>query len=184
MRVFLEPFLRPPTVLVAGHGRVSEEIARLSKEVGFRVMVDDPGATKECFPTADLLLTTNLDFSETPLEAGTYLVVATQHKGDDLYLEHALRSGSCRYIGLLASRHRTDLVLDKLRARGVSPEQLLKIRAPAGLFLGGIGPTEIALSIVAEMVALRRSASIAVKEGAEKAPRDQYLRRAVRERGG
>jgi xanthine dehydrogenase accessory factor len=142
MQVFLEPYPRPPTALIAGQGRVAEEIARLAGESGFRVVADD------------------LDPAKASLDSVAYLLVATQHKNDEILLERALRSPTCRYIGLLASRHRTDLVKDKLRARGCSETSLARLRAPAGLFFGGVGPTEIALAIVAEMVAVRRGARV------------------------
>jgi xanthine dehydrogenase accessory factor len=142
MQVFLEPYPRPPTALVAGHGRVAEEITRLAGEAGFRVVADD------------------LDPAKASLDYVAYLLVATQHKNDEVLLERALRLPSCRYVGLLASRHRTDLVKDKLRQRGCSEASLARLRAPAGLFFGGIGPTEIALAIVAEMVAVRRGARV------------------------
>ncbi|MFO0983391.1 MAG: XdhC family protein [Planctomycetota bacterium] len=160
MEVFLEPHGVAPTALIAGAGRVGEEIARVANEAGFRVVIDDPGASSDRFPTAHLLVRDDPDFRQAPLERGTYLIVATQHKGDDLLLARALESQRCRYIGLLASRHRAGLVREKLRARGLSEALIDTIRAPAGLFLGAIGPTEIALSIVSEMVAVRRNASI------------------------
>ena len=82
-------------------------------------------------------------------------MIATQHKNDHVWLQKALQ-GEAAYVALIASHHRARLVLDYLVAEGVAEEKIARIFAPAGLDLGGITPEEIALSIVSQIVALRR----------------------------
>jgi xanthine dehydrogenase accessory factor len=86
------------------------------------------------------------------------VVIATQHKGDHISAVRALRSPA-RYIAVIASRKRSRLVLDFLRGEGFTEEDLTRLRAPAGLDLGARTPEEIALSVVAEIVMLRRGGS-------------------------
>jgi xanthine dehydrogenase accessory factor len=83
------------------------------------------------------------------------VVIATHHKGDYAALRRILHSEAA-YIGLVASRRRAALVLGRLRGEGFAPACLARVRAPAGLSIGSQTPQEIALSIVAEMVSLRR----------------------------
>ena len=87
-------------------------------------------------------------------------MIATLHKNDHLWLQRALE-GEAAYVALIASAHRSRLVLDYLLAEGVSTEKVERVWAPAGLDLGAAGPEEIALSIMSQIVALRRGGSAA-----------------------
>jgi xanthine dehydrogenase accessory factor len=157
MKVYIEPFLPKPELVIAGHGRIAEMLAQLGALVGFSVIVADPGATPEAFPTASRLIATDLNSAEIQIGANSYVVIATQHKGDHLAIKKALE-GHPLYIALIASRKRSQLVSDYLRAAGVLPEQTteLRVRAPAGLDIGAQTPEEIALSIISEAVTVRR----------------------------
>ena len=158
MDVYIEPVLPKPELLIVGHGRIAETLATLGSLMGFRVTVDDPGADRRSFPAADQLITDDLDLSAPAIGSQTYVVIATQHKGDRISLEKALESQAA-YIALVSSRHRAALVLDYLAATGISREKLERVWAPAGLDLGASTPEEIALSIVSQIVALRRGGS-------------------------
>jgi xanthine dehydrogenase accessory factor len=160
MDVFIEPVLPKPKLLIVGHGRIAEALATLGHLVGFGVTVNDPAADREAFPNATNLVTEDFDLTETPIGAKTFVVIATQHKRDHLWLQKALE-GNAAYIALVASRHRAKLVLDYLAAAGLQPGRIASVRAPAGLDLGAATPEEIALSIVSEMVALRRGGRVA-----------------------
>jgi len=155
MDVYIEPVLPKPELLIVGHGRIAETLARLAGLMGFHVTVDDPGADRKSFPDVDRLITDDLDFSKFSLGPASFVVIATQHKGDHLSLQKALESQAA-YIALVSSRHRAALVLDYLAATGIPPEQLERVRAPAGLDIGAATPEEIALSIMSQMVAFRR----------------------------
>ena len=155
MDVYIEPVLPKPELLIVGHGRIAEALARLGSLMGFQVTVDDPSADRKSFPDADRLITDDLDFSKLSLGPASFVVIATQHKGDHVSLRKALESQAA-YIALVSSRHRAALVLDYLAATGIRPEQLERVWAPAGLDIGAATPEEIALSIMSQMVALRR----------------------------
>jgi xanthine dehydrogenase accessory factor len=158
MDVYIEPVLPKPDLLIVGHGRIAETLAALAQLMSFSVTVDDPSADRQSFPYADRLLTGDLDLSAANIDPRTFVVIATQHKGDHIWLQRAIEAGAA-YIALISSRHRAALVLDYVVANGVAPEKLARVWAPAGLDLGAATPEEIALSIVSQMVALRRGGS-------------------------
>jgi xanthine dehydrogenase accessory factor len=158
MRVFVEVFGARPRVLIAGGGHVGLEIAKLARSIGYRVAVVDDRpdfVTSERFPmAAELYVQTDLDsaLAAAPVDGNTCVVIAT-HAGD----ERALRrfAGSdCRYLGFLGSRRKVRVLVDRLRAEGFPDAQLARIRAPIGLDLGAETPEEIAVSIIAEIMAV------------------------------
>lgn len=155
MQVYIEPFLPKPELLIVGHGRIAETLSALGHVVNFSITVHDSAATKESFPTADRLVTSDTDLSKMQVGSNTYVVVATQHKDDHVSIKKALE-GRAPYVALVASRKRSKLVFDSLLNDGVSPEELSRVRVPAGIDLGGTSPEEIALSIMSEIVAVRR----------------------------
>ena len=155
MEVYIEPILPKPEILIAGHGRIAESLASLAYLLGFRVIVNDPGADRESFPQAERVIAEDFDLDQTPIGSNTYVIIATQHKNDHLWLQKALE-GSAAYVALIASQHRARLVLDYLAAEGLPPDTIARIFAPAGLDLGAVTPEEIALSIMSQIVILRR----------------------------
>ena len=164
MDVYIEPVLPQPELLIVGHGRIAEVLATIAHLMNFSVTVNDPAADPVAFPQATRLVTEDFDLSQTPIDSGTYVVIATLHKQDHLWLQKALEQNAA-YISLVASRHRSRLVLDYLLATGMPAEKIQRVWAPAGLDLGASTPEEIALSIVSQMVALRRGSSVkALKE--------------------
>src|SRR5436309_2259868 len=159
MDIFIEPVLPKPEVLILGHGRIAETLARLAHLMGFLVVVNDPMAERQSFPDADRLVTTDFNFSETPIPKNSYVVIATLHKNDHVWLEKALESEAA-YIALIASRHRAEIVFDYVTSAGVPAEKLERVSAPAGLDLGAVTPEEIALSVMSEIVAVRRGGNV------------------------
>ena len=159
MDVYIEPVLPRPELLIVGHGQIAETLATLGHLLGFRVSVNDPGAEPAAFPQAERVVTEDFDLVETPVGPHTHVVIATQHKKDHLWLQKALQ-GNAAYVALIASHHRARLVLDYLLATGISAEKVEKVWAPAGLDLGAASPEEIALSIMSQIVALRRGGSV------------------------
>lgn len=155
MDIFIEPVLPKPELLIIGHGRIAETLAALGDLMGFSITVNDPAADRSSFPRADRLVTEDFDLTETPIGSKSFVVIATQHKRDHLWLQKALQ-GNAAYVALIASHHRAKLVLDYLRAEGISEEKIATVYAPAGLPLGASTPEEIALSVISQMVALRR----------------------------
>lgn len=158
MRVYIEPVIPKPSVWIMGHGEVAEHISRLADMMGFAIIVNDAMATRDKFPDATRLIVDDIDYSElTPL-AGDFVVIATQHKGDHESMSRALKSDA-RYIALIASRKRSRLVMDYLRKKNFSEEDIKRVMAPCGLDIGARTPAEIALSVISEIVLVRRQAS-------------------------
>jgi len=155
MDVYIEPVIPAPELLIVGHGRIVEMLATLAHLMGFSVTINDPAADRASFPNAVRVVTEDFDLSESAIGSRTFLVIATMHKNDHLWLQKALE-GSAAYVALIASRHRSKLVLDYLLATGMPKEKVEKVWAPAGLDLGAATPEEIALSIMSQVVALRR----------------------------
>ena len=155
MEVYIEPVLPKPEILIAGHGRIAECLTSLAYLLGFRVIVNDPGADPVSFPQAERVIAEDFDLDQTPIGANTYVIIATQHKNDHLWLQKAVE-GSAAYVALIASQHRARLVLDYLAAEGLPADKIARIFAPAGLDLGAVTPEEIALSIMSQIVSLRR----------------------------
>jgi len=158
MDVYIEPVLPQPELVIAGHGRIAETLASLGHLMNFSVIIHDPQADRQNFPHAQRII--DKDFNVTQIVFGprTYVVIATLHKNDHLWLQRALE-GEAAYVALVASAHRSRLVLDYLLAEGTPAEKIERVWAPAGLDLGAATPEEIALSIMGQIVALRRGAT-------------------------
>ena len=90
MDIFIEPVLPKPELLIVGHGRIAETLAVLGDLMGFSITVNDPAADRGAFPHAERLVTEDFDLTETPIGPKSFVVIATQHKRDHLWLEKAL----------------------------------------------------------------------------------------------
>lgn len=155
MRVYVEPVLPKPTLWIMGHGRVAECLCGLGDMMGLEIVVNDPAVDEDRYPDAARLITDDLDYEALKPGPDDFVVIATQHKGDHESMQRALAAGPA-YIALIASRKRSNLVLDYLRQAGFTTRDLDKVVAPAGLDLGARTPEEIALAIISEIVMLRR----------------------------
>jgi xanthine dehydrogenase accessory factor len=159
MRVYVEPMLPQPTLWILGHGRVTECLCRFGAMLGFRVVVNDtPALDRARYPNAAQIIDDDYDYEQLTPAAEDAVVIATQHKGDHVSAVRALRSPA-RYIAVIASHKRSRLILDFLQTQGFPEEDLARLRAPAGLDLGARMPEEIALSVMGEIVMLRRGGS-------------------------
>jgi len=141
-------------LIIVGREPVALVLAKLGKLLHFAVTVVDPLVKSSESPEADMLLH-SLDFSLLPPASARYVVVASRGKFDEEAVEQALRANS-NYVALVANKKRAQEIRRSLELRGESPERLAKVRAPAGLNIGAEGPEEIALSILAEIVAESR----------------------------
>ena len=154
LEIYVEPFLPRPELVVIGETPLAQALASAGKLIEFDVCVSDPGATAEAFPDAGVLLT-DLEATAARLRADSYVVVATQGQYDEEALAAVLRSEAA-YVGLVASTKRAEAVLHYLRESGFGLHELERLHCPAGLSLGAVTPPEIALSIAAEILQLRR----------------------------
>jgi xanthine dehydrogenase accessory factor len=153
MDIFVEPVLPQPGVVVFGSSPVAVAIADFAKHSGFVVTVCAPSAEQLAFAEADRRIE---GYALPVQETGArYLVVSTQGRGDEAALLAAL-SVDAEYVAFVGSRKKAEALKSVLSKRGVEPERLARLKAPAGLDLGAITPDEIAISILAEIVAVRR----------------------------
>jgi xanthine dehydrogenase accessory factor len=155
MEIYIEPYLPAPQLLVCGTSPAAAALVKLGKAVGFEVFLIDPSATKDNFPEADCILA-KVDTAKFAESRRRYAVVATMGNWDEEALKE-LVSLSPDYIGLVASRKRLEETLNRLSGDGVPKERLAVIRCPAGLDISARTFPEVALSILAEIVSLRRN---------------------------
>ena len=160
MEVFIEPVEAAPEVYVIGAGHVGYFVARFAHEAGFRVHVIDDRekfANAERFgPGFDVIVDNIPSWLEShPLPPTSYAVIVTRGHTHDLDALRAVTRTPLRYAGLIGSRAKIRRIFDELRAEGVQPESLTTIHAPIGLDIGAITPQEIAISIVAELIAVK-----------------------------
>ena len=155
MDIFVEPILPRPQVVVCGSSPVAVAVADLARRSGFAVTVCAPAAEQQAFADADR----RIEGFALPVEetASRYVVVSTQGRGDEAALAAAL-AADVDYLAFVGSRKKAGALKAALAERGVTQELLSKVKAPAGLDLGAITPDEIAISILAEIVAARRGA--------------------------
>jgi xanthine dehydrogenase accessory factor len=165
MEVFIEPLDPSPRLFIAGAGHVSAHLARIAAGAGFAVhIVDDRArfASRERFPDAATVdaaeIATFLAAADLP-PAG-FVVIVTRGHAHDLAAMRAIAGRDLRYVGMIGSRAKVARIMDTLAAEGVPPDWLKAVRAPIGLRIGAVTPEEIAVSIVAELIAVRRGAAI------------------------
>lgn len=165
VEVFFDPYPAPPKLVILGGVHTAIPLARMAKEVGFRVVVADPRAkfaNRERFPTADEILVAWPDeaLARVGVDRSTYIAILTHDpKIDEPALKAALNSPA-RYIGAIGARKTHAERVEKLRSWGFTDEQIGRIHAPIGLNIGAISPEEIAVSILAEVIAVRRQAEL------------------------
>ena len=151
--IFVEPVLPRPQVVVCGSSPVAVAIADLARRSGFAITVCAPASEQMAFAEADRRIEGfALSVDET---ASRYVVVSTQGRGDEAALLAALAIDA-EYVAFVGSRKKAAALKEVLAERGVAVERLARLKAPAGLDLGAITPDEIAISILAEIVAVRR----------------------------
>jgi xanthine dehydrogenase accessory factor len=153
MDIFVEPVLPRPDVVVCGSSPVAVAIADLARRMGFAVTACAPAAEQPAFAEVERRIE---GYALPVTEPGSrYVVVSTQGRGDEAALLAAL-AAETDYVAFVGSRRKAEVLKAKLAERGVAAERLARLKAPAGLDLGAITPDEIALSILAEIVAVRR----------------------------
>jgi xanthine dehydrogenase accessory factor len=155
LEIYVEPHLPAPALWVAGTTPIAAALASLGAAAGWRVTVVDPVAAPDAFPGAERVL------AEAGLrildgEMSPFVVVATQGIWDEEAVQRALQRDRVAYVGLVASPTRAAVVRSWLRDEGVPEDRVAALRAPAGMDIGAETPEEIALSILAELVQVRR----------------------------
>ena len=152
MDVYIEPFNHKPDLFIIGHGSITESLCMLGKLMNFSVTVHDSLASSESFPDATFIINDDPNLNKIKINSNSSVIIATQHKSDDKSLAKVIDKGA-KYIGLIASKKRTEIVFNYLIEQGVSIDKLKNIKAPAGIDIGAVTPEEIALSIMSELIA-------------------------------
>jgi xanthine dehydrogenase accessory factor len=161
--IFIEPILATPTLYLFGGGHVSLSISKVATLAGFETIVADDRqafANKDRFPEALETYAGDWENTFARLQPNdfSYLVIATRgHKGDLTCLRWALTTPA-RFVGMIGSKRKLIEFSKVLTAEGVGGDQLERVHSPVGLDIGSLTPGEIAVAVVAEMVAVRRNA--------------------------
>jgi xanthine dehydrogenase accessory factor len=161
MQVYIEPLEPTPHLYVIGAGHVGYHLARLAQTVGFRIHVLDDRekfANKERFPQAEEVVVETIPewLRRAEIPANAYVVIVTRGHRHDLDALRALAARDLRYLGLIGSKAKVKRIYDALQEEGMPPECLGRVNAPVGLDIGAVSPEEIAVAILAELIAVRR----------------------------
>jgi xanthine dehydrogenase accessory factor len=163
LEIFIEPVLPAPLLYLFGAGHVNLELFKAAKIAGFEVIVADDReayANPERFPGARTIVARDFDeaFRELAPGESSNIVIATRgHRDDMRILRWAVQTPAC-YIGMVGSRRKAITVVRELTAEGLDPALFERLRSPVGLDIGAVTPEEIAVSILAELIAFRRHA--------------------------
>jgi xanthine dehydrogenase accessory factor len=163
LEVFVEPILPQPVLTIFGGGHVSIALALAAHTAGFAIgIVDDREsfANKERFPMAGEIYTSYEGaFEKLKPGASSYLVIVTRGHRDDMRVLGWAAQTDARYIGMIGSKRKVLSVYEALEREGIPVEKLARVHAPVGLEIGALTPEEIAISITAELIAIRRNAT-------------------------
>ena len=159
-----------PKLVIAGGGHVGQALAKAAVPLGFQItVIDDRSefAGPERFPPPIEPVTGNIEetLASWPIDANTYVVIVTRgHKNDERALGAVIDSPA-KYLGMIGSRRKIKVIFDDLKHEGVSPEKLDRVHAPIGLDIKAVTVDEIAVSIAAELISIRRAAYRPIVEG-------------------
>lgn len=159
--VFIEPITPQPRAIIFGAGHISKSLCQIASLAGFHTTVVDDRemfANRERFPTADQVIAVDYEsvFESLGINSTCYIIIVTRGHRDDMRVLKLAAATPARYIGMIGSKRKVISVVKTLESEGVPREQLERIHAPMGLEIGAVTPEEIAVSIVAEMIAVRR----------------------------
>ena len=166
MEVYIDPIAPAPALYVIGAGHVGWHLARVAADAGFRIHVIDDRekfANTERFPAAENIEVDDIGawLHRAELPSTAYVVIVTRGHTHDFDALRALAARDLRYLGLIGSRAKVARVFDALEAEGMPVECLARVHAPIGLDIGAITPAEIAISILAELIAVRHGKDVA-----------------------
>jgi len=165
MDVHIDPLQPDPHLYIVGAGHVGQQLGRAAADAGFRLHVIDDRekfANPERFPSAELTVQAIPDWvRRAEIPAAAFVVVLTRGHQHDLEAMRALAARDLRYLGLIGSRAKVARIFDLLIAEGMPLECLERVHAPIGFDIGAVTPAEIAVSILAELIAVRRGADTA-----------------------
>jgi xanthine dehydrogenase accessory factor len=160
--VFVEPVVPQPAAFIFGAGHISKSLSKVADMAGFRtVVVDDREmfANRERFPEADEVYADEYEaiFPKLPINESSYIVIVTRGHRDDMRVLKWAATTNARYIAMIGSKRKVIGVVKELEKEGVPVGAFERIFAPMGFDIGAVTPEEIAISVVAEMIAMRRN---------------------------
>jgi xanthine dehydrogenase accessory factor len=167
LEIFIEPVLPMPLLYIFGAGHVAIELFKAARNAGFDCIVTDDReayANAERFPNALQVIAKDFDraFNEIAPSESSYIVIATRGHRDDMRVLRWAVETPARYIGMVGSRRKAITVFRELTREGLKPELFDRVHSPVGLDIGAVTPEEIAVSVVAELIAMRRRAERAL----------------------
>ncbi len=164
LEIFIEPVLPPALLYIFGAGHVAYNLYKVATIAGFEVVVVDDResyANRERFPDAREVVADDFDAVTACLNApeGSYIVIVTRGHRDDMRVLRWAINARARYLGMIGSKRKTISIYKELEKEGIPAEKFANVHAPVGLEIGAVTPEEIAVAIVAEMIAERRHAA-------------------------
>ncbi len=162
LSVFVEPVVPQPRLYVFGAGHISKSISKIATLAGFATVIVDNReafANRERFPEADEIFAEEYEevFPKLPIRDTSYIVIVTRGHRDDMRVMRWAVGTNAKYIAMIGSKRKVIGVVKELEKEGIPREAFERVFAPMGLDIGAITPEEIAVSIVAEMIAMRRA---------------------------
>jgi xanthine dehydrogenase accessory factor len=168
LEIFIEPVLPPALLYIFGAGHVAYNLYKVAVIAGFDVIVVDDReayANRERFPEAREVIACDFELATaelTPPES-SYIVIVTRGHRDDMRVLRWALNAHAHYLGMIGSRRKTISIYKELEKEGIPAEKFKDVHAPVGLEIGAVTPEEIAVAIVAEMIAVRRHAPTDVR---------------------
>jgi xanthine dehydrogenase accessory factor len=167
--VFVEPVVPQPAAFIFGAGHISKSLSKVAALAGFRtIIIDDREsyANRERFPEADEIHAGEYEevCGELEVNESSYLVIVTRGHRDDMRVLRWATGTPARYIAMIGSKRKVISVIKELEKEGIHASAFERIFAPMGFDIGAITPEEIAVSVVAEMIAIRRNADSSWKQ--------------------
>lgn len=160
--VFVEPVIPQPGAFIFGAGHISKSLAKVAGLAGFRtIVIDDRDmfANRERFPEADEVIAGEYEeiFPKLEINETSYIVIVTRGHRDDMRVLQWAATTRAKYVAMIGSKRKVISVIRELEKQGMSAELFQRIHAPMGLDIGAVTPEEIAVSVAAEMIAVRRN---------------------------
>ena len=167
LEIFIEPVLPTSLLYIFGAGHVALELFKAARNLGFDCIVADDRdtyANAERFPGAAQIVARDFDeaFKELAPTESSYIVIATRGHRDDMRVLRWAVQTPAHYIGMIGSKRKVITIFRELTREGLKPELFNRVHSPVGLDIGAVTPEEIAVSIAAELIAVRRHSKRAV----------------------
>ncbi len=160
--VYIDPLIQKPRLVIFGAGHIARPLAKMGEIIGFKILVMDDRedmVNKTRFPEADCLICRKFEdfLSDLKIYTNDYLVIVTRgHQHDYLVLRKVIDSRA-KYIGMVGSSNRVNIIFERLqKVEGVKEEYIKRVQAPIGIPIASETPEEIAVSIIAQLIATRR----------------------------